>query len=164
MTGMLLATSANDRPTRDPGALRVVISGTVSDAHTWNLMFLHLLFEELGHSVTNLGPCVPPAELAERCRTEAPHLVVMSSVNGHGFIDGLTAIRAMRMHPRLASVPVVIGGKLGIAGPDDSGRVQELIVAGFDAVFEDGGSLSISSLRAFVGALSARSAAPIDAT
>src|SRR5689334_16258049 len=95
----------------DPG---VVVSGTASDSHTWNLVYLQLLLEELGRRVHNLGPCVPDDLLVERCTRLRPALVVLSSVNGHGATDGLRVIG--RLRARLPGTPIVIGGKLGIAG------------------------------------------------
>jgi methylaspartate mutase sigma subunit len=117
---------------------KVLLTGTVSDSHTWNLVFLQLFIEEQGLAVVNLGPCVPEELLVARCRAEAPDLVVVSSVNGHGCADGLAAIAALRAAPDLAGLPVVIGGKLGLDGRDDADRVTRLRDAGFDAVFDDG--------------------------
>jgi methylaspartate mutase sigma subunit len=132
--------------------LRVVVTATASDSHTWNLVFLQLLLEELGHRVLNLGPCVPDDLLVSACVEAEPDLVVVSSVNGHGYQDGLRAIDRLRREPALAAVPVVIGGKLGTAGRDGS-RSRELVAAGFDAVFEDGHQ--IASFRSFVRSLPA---------
>jgi methylaspartate mutase sigma subunit len=101
-----------------PRAKRVLLTTVSSDSHTWNLVFLQLLLEELGYRVTNLGACVPDAEIIERTRAERPDAVVVSSVNGHGHIDGRRLIRRLRADAdaALAAVPVMIGGKLGIQG------------------------------------------------
>jgi methylaspartate mutase sigma subunit len=68
-----------------PPALRdrgtVVVSGLASDAHTWNLVYLQLVIEELGYRVVNLGPCVPDDVLVEECRRIDPVLLVIGSVN-----------------------------------------------------------------------------------
>ncbi|WP_149828629.1 cobalamin-dependent protein [Streptomyces tailanensis] len=90
----------------------VVVTSMASDSHTWNLVFLQLLLEELGHDVVNLGPCVPDDLLVTRCAAIRPAFVVISSVNGHGCQDGLRVIRRLRSHPGLFAMPVVIGGKL----------------------------------------------------
>jgi methylaspartate mutase sigma subunit len=107
------------------------------DAHTWNLVYLQLLIEELGFHVVNLGACVPDELLAAQCRVWRPLLVVLSSVNGHGYQDGLRVIDRLRADRDLASVPVVIGGKLGLTGGERPERVEALLRAGFDAVFDD---------------------------
>ncbi|GAA2138649.1 cobalamin B12-binding domain-containing protein [Kitasatospora kazusensis] len=119
---------------------RIVLSTVSSDSHTWNLVFLQLLLEELGYEVVNLGSCVPDEVLVEAVRTHAPDSVVISSVNGHGHIDGLRVITALRAdrNPAVAGVPVMIGGKLGIRGAADSGLADELLAAGFNAVFTEG--------------------------
>jgi methylaspartate mutase sigma subunit len=117
---------------------RTVLLGTVSsDAHTWNLVFLQLLLEEAGHRVVNLGACVPQELFAAECLRHNPDLVVVSSVNGHGFTDGKQLAAAIRADGALAGVPMVIGGKLGVAGELTEAQVGELMAAGFDAVFDD---------------------------
>ncbi|MBQ1076209.1 cobalamin-dependent protein [Micromonospora sp. C31] len=123
-------------------ARKVLLTGTVSDSHTWNLVFLELFLTEQGYAVDNLGPCVPVELLVRRCRAYAPDLVVVSSVNGHGYADGLAAVTALRAEPDLADVPVVIGGNLGLDGRDDAHRRARLRAAGYQAVFDDGDLLA----------------------
>lgn len=134
-------------PARKTGT--VVVSGLASDAHTWNLVYLQLLIEELGHEVVNLGPCVPDALLMDACSRHRPELVVLSSVNGHGYQDGMRVIAALRARPELADTTVVIGGKLGIAGADPR-HAEHLLAAGFDAVYQD----TIEDVAAFRALLS----------
>ncbi|MFI9024320.1 cobalamin B12-binding domain-containing protein [Streptomyces sp. NPDC053560] len=116
----------------------VVVTTGASDSHTWNLVLLQLLIEELGYDVVNLGPCVPDDVLVSRCAEIRPDLIVFSSVNGHGCQDGLRAIKLLREAAETARTPAVIGGKLGTTGSEGSSYAQELAAAGFDAVFEDG--------------------------
>jgi methylaspartate mutase sigma subunit len=137
------------RPRRARCRRTVVVSGVASDAHTWNLVFLQLLIEELGYRVVNLGPCVPDEVLLGECRRLAPAMVVISSVNGHGHRDGLRVIEKLRGCGRLAATPIVIGGKLGISGPGNVEHVAALMAAGFDAVFEDGGA-AVADFRTFL--------------
>lgn len=119
---------------------RTVLLGTVSsDAHTWNLVFLQLLLEEAGHRVINLGACVPEELFVAECRRHRPDLVVVSTVNGHGYTDGLRLIAALQSDPALTDVPIVIGGKLGVRGQLAAAEVNRLLDAGFTAVFSEGG-------------------------
>ncbi|MFD5826752.1 cobalamin B12-binding domain-containing protein [Lentzea sp. NPDC060358] len=129
----------------------VLLSGTASDSHTWNLVYLQLLLEEQGYRVVNLGACVPPALLADECEAEQPDLVVLSSVNGHGYRDGERALAELRSRPGTAAVPVVIGGKLGTGGPEPL-RAERLRAAGFAEVFDD--DTAITRFLAFVAAQS----------
>ncbi len=129
----------------------IIVSSMASDAHTWNLVFLELLLEEFGHRVINLGACVPDDVLLAECELHRPDLVVLSSVNGHGYQEGLRVIETLREKSELAALPVIIGGKLGTAGPDPE-RTEALMGAGFDGVFEEG-SASLLSLRSFINAL-----------
>jgi methylaspartate mutase sigma subunit len=134
---------AEELPSQD-----VVVTSVASDSHTWNLVYLQLLLEELGHRVRNLGACVPDDLLVAECLRQRPDLVVVSTVNGHGIADGTRLIRRLRGHQELATVPVVIGGKLGISGPAGRERIAALRAAGFDAVFEDG--TTAATFREFV--------------
>ncbi|RZS32715.1 methylaspartate mutase sigma subunit [Herbihabitans rhizosphaerae] len=122
----------------------VVVTGLASDSHTWNLVYLQLLVEELGYDVVNLGPCVPDDLLVSECRDIQPALIVISSVNGHGFTDGMRVIDQLRAQEQLTATPVVIGGKLGVTGGESAQHIQDLVAAGYDAVFEDGADTTLS--------------------
>ena len=113
----------------------VIVAGTASDSHTWNLVFLELYCGERGYDVVNLGPCVPPELLVDECLRVRPRLVVISTVNGHGLVDGERAVAAIRERAELAGVPVVIGGKLTTGSVPD---LTALYRAGATAVFADG--------------------------
>jgi methylmalonyl-CoA mutase cobalamin-binding subunit len=102
----------------------------------WNLVFLQLLLEENGGQVVNLGACTPDELVMSECLRIRPDGLVISTVNGHGHIDGLRLIRKIRGHSGLASMKVVIGGKLGVHGSRHAGSRAELVANGFDAVFE----------------------------
>ena len=143
-------------PVSRPAAsgLSVVVTSVASDSHNWNLVYLQLALEELGHRVLNLGPCVPEELLVSECLRVRPDLVVVSSVNGHGLIDGMALIALIRACPELAGTPVVIGGKLGIAGPAGQQSRDRLRSAGFDAVFEDDSGMA--AFRRFTERLTTR--------
>jgi methylaspartate mutase sigma subunit len=140
--------------------LDVVVTGLSSDSHTWNLVYLQLLLEELGCRVTNLGGCAPDEMIVRECLSRRPDLVAVSSLNGHGWQDGRRLIAAVRQCPALTTIPVVIGGKLDATG-GVGGTAARLLAAGFDAVFEDADGLT--PFRSFVFTLAARSSVPIGA-
>ena len=131
--------------------LSVVLTSVSSDSHTWNLVVLQLVLEELGHQVHNLGACVPDELMISECLRLRPDLIVVSSVNGHGFHDGLRLIRQVRSRAELAGTPMVIGGKLGISGPGCDRSRAQLMAAGYGAVFEDGTGLT--AFQSYVGRL-----------
>lgn len=133
---------------RTPG-LDIVVTSLASDAHTWNLVYLQLMLEEFGHRVVNLGACVPDELLVAECARRSPDLVVVSSVNGHGFHDGARVVSALRARPELAGAAIVIGGKLGTDGVENArARAARLMTAGYDAVFEDG--TGMAAFRTFL--------------
>jgi methylaspartate mutase sigma subunit len=131
--------------------LDVVVTSLSSDAHTWNLIYLQLLLEEMGCTVTNLGATTPDEVILARCEALRPDLVVISSLNGHGCQDGVRLIERIRANPGLADLPVVIGGRLDTTAGADGMTTKRLLAAGFDAVFEDG--RGITSFRTLVGGL-----------
>ncbi|MET4926839.1 cobalamin-dependent protein [Streptomyces sp. PSRA5] len=137
--------------------MKILLSGTASDSHTWNLVYLELFLEELGHEVTALGPCVSPELLTAACRRHSPDVVVLSSVNGHGYRDGLAAVHRLRAKPATAGLPVVIGGKLGVAGCRQEAEVARLLGAGCDAVLADD---DLDVLRDFLAARARSLATP----
>ncbi|MFI8519427.1 cobalamin B12-binding domain-containing protein [Streptomyces sp. NPDC085481] len=131
--------SARPQPLRSTEtSRRVLLTTGSSDAHTWNLVHLQLFLEEHGHSVLNLGPCVPEQLLVDTARMTSPDLVVLSSVNGHGHQDGLRAARALRGNSDTREIPMVIGGLLGISPEGAEQRTAELLEAGYDEVYSDG--------------------------
>ncbi|OXM45950.1 cobalamin B12-binding domain-containing protein [Amycolatopsis alba] len=144
------------QPALPDAGLDVIVTGLSSDAHTWNLVYLELLLEELGCRVRNLGACVPDATIVRECVLQRPDLVVISSVNGHGCRDGVRLMDAFRAQQALVTTPVVIGGKLDVVGGSNAAR---LMAAGFDAVFEDSGGLS--PFRTFIHTLSVRTGVPL---
>ncbi|MET7685506.1 cobalamin B12-binding domain-containing protein [Streptomyces sp. NPDC005423] len=154
--------SGDTLPRRGPGGAvaarssrgTVIVTSLASDSHTWNLVFLQLLIEECGYTVVNLGPCVPDDVLVAECQALEPDMVVISSVNGHGYQDGLRVIGRLRASGPSAATPVVIGGKLGTDNAEGAVRAAELTAAGFDAVFEDGQD-PVGAFRGFLAALPA---------
>ncbi|MEV4051955.1 cobalamin-dependent protein [Amycolatopsis sp. NPDC049688] len=137
--------------TRANRGLDVVVSGTASDSHTWNLLYLQLFLTERGHRVVNVGACVPDRLLVAECRRHGPQLIVLSSVNGHGFTDGARVIGPLRRVPELAGTAIVIGGKLGTGDQDGERAIGELLALGFDAVFHRPDSMA--PFEAFLGSL-----------
>ncbi|MGQ4389089.1 cobalamin B12-binding domain-containing protein [Streptomyces sp. SAS_270] len=160
MSGPALpAPGQGGQPVRAKGT--VIVTSLASDSHTWNLVFLQLLIEECGYEVVNLGPCVPDDLLVSECHALEPDMVVISSVNGHGYQDGLRVIGQLRALAPLAATPIVIGGKLGTDGDQMAARAAELTAAGFDSVFEDGQD-PVSAFRGFLSALPPPEQAALD--
>jgi len=127
---------------------RAVVSTVPSDSHMWNLVFLELLLREGGVDVTNLGACTPTELVVETCLTVRPDLLVVSSVNGHGYAEGHRLIAAIREEPELESLPAVIGGMLGVLVIEDAASAASLVEAGYSAVFAD--SDRVPALRRYL--------------
>ncbi|MEU8269172.1 cobalamin B12-binding domain-containing protein [Sphaerisporangium sp. NPDC049002] len=111
-----------------------VLSSTPSDSHTWNLLYVQLLMEENGWTVTNLGACAPVAMLLDESLRRVPDMIVISTVNGHGAQEARQVIAALRAEPSLSRVPVALGGKLCVSEDREQAVVGELAAAGYDAV------------------------------
>jgi methylmalonyl-CoA mutase cobalamin-binding subunit len=131
---------AGESPVSQPDAQlakskRAVIATVPSDSHMWNLVYIELVLRENGWDVNNLGACTPAELVVEACLAERPDMLVVSSVNGHGHIGGRKLIGQIRGRTELDYLPVVIGGKLGTLGANNSVFVEPLISAGYSAVF-----------------------------
>ncbi|WP_263144160.1 cobalamin-dependent protein [Pseudomonas sp. RIT-PI-AD] len=110
-----------------------VIATVESDSHMWNLVYLQLWLAEHGFAVKNLGSCTPVDDVLAALDRGRPNLLVISSVNGHGYAQGKALIRQVRrLHPDL---PCVIGGKLTTSEEGTLAVQQELVAAGFTEVF-----------------------------
>lgn len=136
---------------------RAIISSVSSDSHTWNLVFLQILLEENDFEVTNLGACVPPGMLTDRAVQLRPDLILISSVNGHGGLQGAAYVQELKARPELSTTPVVIGGKLGVAGEADRDLIPELLSSGFDGVFV--GDEAVTDFLRFVRTMTLAAAA-----
>ncbi|MFE3176923.1 cobalamin B12-binding domain-containing protein [Amycolatopsis sp. NPDC059090] len=134
----------------EPSGRTVIVSSMASDSHTWNLVYLELLVAELGFDVVNLGACVPDELLESECVSRRPSMLVLSSVNGHGYQDGLRVVQRLRALPGLRRLPIVIGGKLGTGGPLSDEQTAELLFAGFDGVFDE---QNVAAFRHFAATL-----------
>ncbi|WP_306361350.1 cobalamin B12-binding domain-containing protein [Nocardia sp. CC227C] len=112
---------------------RCVLCTVESDSHLWNLVYLQKLLEEYGARVRNLGTCTPTGEVIRALREDRPDLLVVSSVNGHGFHGARVLLSAV--HSDGLAVPCVVGGKLTTAVSDDDRVRRELLDAGYLDVF-----------------------------
>ncbi|MET0624908.1 MAG: cobalamin-dependent protein [Pyrinomonadaceae bacterium] len=127
---------------------RTIVSSVASDSHSWNLVFLQLWLEERGFEVRNLGNCVTADEIARACAASPPDVLVISSVNGHGAVEGFGVLEALKAVGRFASTRVVIGGKLSTSTEGLSELRRSLLEGGFDGVF-----VGPSAVAAFEGYL-----------
>lgn len=119
-----------------------------SDSHFWNLIFLQMHLEEAGWQVTNLGSCVPIETNARAAKSGDYDLIAVSTVNGHGYLEGVElgwelADLTFEKRPKL-----VIGGKLGLDHETEHEHAKSLAAAGFDAVFH--GPSAIPAFDAFL--------------
>jgi len=106
-----------------------------SDAHTWNLVYIETLLEEHGIEIINLGPCVPADMTIDAIEAHRPDGVIVSSVNGHGFLQGRELYRraAERLGDELPAM--LIGGKLSTNEESAAAIKRELTTLGFSGVF-----------------------------
>jgi methylaspartate mutase sigma subunit len=131
-----------------------VVATIPSDSHTWNLVFIELFLAEQGYTVTNLGCCTPFETVVQKCRELQPALLAISTINGHGVIDGTDLGRQIAALPTQIRPVAVVGGKLGLSGPCPPETVAALEAAGFHAVFDN--DRALEDFRAFLAKLEAR--------
>ena len=151
MTGALVSASHSLSLPEEGRRPKVVVTTVSSDAHTWNLVWLQMVLVEHGCNVTNLGPCVPDELVIATCLTCKPKLLVVSSVNGHGAIEGRRLMRRLRQTPGLEDIKAVIGGKLGISGELSQCEIRSLLEAGFNLVINDSNDPDLKQVKALIG-------------
>ncbi|MFB6456892.1 cobalamin B12-binding domain-containing protein [Chitinophaga sp. Hz27] len=106
-----------------------------SDSHQWNLVFIRLLLEENGFEVINLGPSVPYDLLTEACIKHQPDMLIVSTINGHGYIEGKELVKRVRELDCMREKPVFIGGKLSTDVSMSYLYAVELESAGFTKAY-----------------------------
>lgn len=116
--------------------VRTCLLATVkSDSHTWNLIYIQLLLEELGFNVLNLGPCVSPRDTIQAIKDNKPLFVVISSVNGHGWVEGESLYQLAASELMDSCPEFLIGGKLSVRESDEKEIVERLSEIGYSGVF-----------------------------
>ncbi len=140
-------------------AMRLAVLGTIpSDAHSWNLIFMEKFLREKGLEVLNLGPCTPIAEFVQVAVEAQPAMAVVSTVNGHGALEGLTLANAFRGHPLTAPIPLFLGGKCSSNAKLTPAQAKALREAGFTELFH--GQDSLERFKAWLPLTLAQEAFP----
>lgn len=121
--------------------LDIILTGTPSDSHTWNLIFMELFLQEHHCTIRNLGACVPIPHLQDTLKKLPCDLVVISSINGHLFQDAIKIISSLPRHGSPSLPPFVLGGKMGISQKDTAFQKRKLLKLGYDDVFVEKNSL-----------------------
>ncbi len=106
-----------------------------SDSHNWNLIYMQLLLEENGFNVINLGACTAYEVVEEKCMNIFPDILVVSTVNGHGYLEGKELIGKVRTIPSMEGTPAYIGGKLSTDKNMSYIYAMELEMAGYDKAY-----------------------------
>lgn len=143
---------------------KVLLTTIPSDSHGWNLVFMEMFLQEKGWPVLNLGTCVPFDMAVERCGEDAINLVVVSTVNGHGWMEGVELANRIQTAFGEQRPWLVIGGKLGVSAAEEEARAEKLRQAGYDAVFY--GPSALDEFTAFLDRnldSTTRTAAPMEA-
>lgn len=113
----------------------IILTTIPSDCHSWNLVFMDMFLKERGHQVINLGICVSYELVLQECRRYKPSLLVVSTVNGHGYMEGVELSRRLGTIKRLFGMRLVIGGKINTDQTQIEVHADILLRAGFDAVY-----------------------------
>lgn len=125
--------------------LKCLLSTVESDSHMWNLVYMQLFMEEQGMTVDNLGCCVPAQNVVSEMARQQPDMVVVSSVNGHGYFQGMELMQTIKNTGVQGNARVVIGGKLSILESENEVISEQLQQQGYDGVF-----VGANAIREFV--------------
>ncbi len=111
----------------------ILLATLPSDAHSWNLLFVHMLLAEHGLALDNLGVCTPLPVLLRACVQRHPRVVLISATNGHHAVEGM--LLAQHIHETLGSSRPALALAGDLTSPGRGHGFQDLLAAGFDAVF-----------------------------
>ncbi|NQZ11150.1 MAG: cobalamin B12-binding domain-containing protein [Algicola sp.] len=114
---------------------KALLTTIPSDSHGWNLIYMELLLKEQGYDVNNLGVCVPNDLVIDECEKNEPDLVVVSTVNGHGYMEGKQLARSLAKQKQRLGFELCIGGKLNTDPTKLAKQVENLKSSGFDGVY-----------------------------
>lgn len=112
-----------------------ILTTTPSDAHSWNLVFMEMFLRERGLRVINLGICVPYELVITESYRFNPCLIVVSTINGLGYIEGITLAKKLCFYKQTSGSKLVIGGKINVEPKQVQSHINDLLNAGFDAVY-----------------------------
>lgn len=127
--------------------LKALLTTIPSDSHQWNLVFMQLFLEENMVEVINLGPNVTYDLLETACTQHLPDLIIVSTVNGHGYIEGKELIRRIQQIDSMTGKPVFMGGKLSTDANLSYLYAMELEQAGYKKVYSTDQDLSDFALQ-----------------
>ncbi len=114
---------------------KAILTTIPSDAHSWNLIFMEMFLKEHGYNVINLGVCVSYEKVIKSCQRHRPEIVVVSTINGHGYFEGIELAEKLCFIKNSCKMKLVIGGKITTGQSQIDMWIDKLRIAGFDAVF-----------------------------
>lgn len=125
----------------------VILATIPSDSHCWNLVFMELLLIEQGFDVTNLGMCTPlKLILKHATENDYPSCIVISSVNGHAYIEAEKLILQLRKHLP-SDIPIFIGGKMSTDIRKNKLYSRKLEKLGFTKAYSEYDDISDLKIR-----------------
>ena len=121
---------------------KCLLTTVESDSHMWNLVYMQLFLEEHGYDTYNLGCCVSENETITAIKSQNPSLIVVSSVNGHGYVQGKSLVQKIKNEFGHCCPTIVIGGKLSTQISDNSTIHDDLLSRGYDGVFVNNSAIN----------------------
>jgi len=118
-----------------------ILATIPSDSHSWNLIFMEKFLIETGFATINLGVCVPYEDVLVNCATHKPDYLVISTINGHGYMEGVELAKIIRAEINLTNMKMVIGGNLYVGSRILGKHINGLYAAGYDGVYSSANSL-----------------------
>ncbi|QXI37880.1 hypothetical protein [Pseudomonas xantholysinigenes] len=117
---------------------------------------MEFLLSEANYQVHNMGPNTPMRDVVDWLKQHPCDLIVVSTVNGHGYLEGVELAQRIRDEGRFRG-SLCIGGK--ICTENDAPTLERyshtLLQAGFDAVFDDSDKNNFDRFQALLDNASA---------
>ncbi len=138
--------------------MKVMLGTIPSDSHSWNLVYMQLLLNELECDVTQLGICTPEHVYVDTLNSAQFDLIVLSSINGHGFSQGKSVAHYISKNFKGEIPPMVIGGKLTTDNNFTAWHDSKMKQQGFSKVYYNEHAISdfIRDIESLFNAVSTR--------
>lgn len=138
---------------------RALLTALPSDTQSWPLVFIQRFLEDMGYDVECLGPAPSYDDILEACRKNTPSLLVVSSLAGQAYMEGVELARRLRFLSDRKEMKLVGGGKLGTEREVEAFYAGELRNAGFDGVYS--GPKGVEGFLAFLDRQVSDTAVPL---
>ena len=134
------------------GQITLILGVIGADVHAVGNKILNFVFTKAGFNVINLGVMVSQKEFVEAAVESDAHVIIVSSMYGHGEID-CKGLREKCDEAGLENIKLYVGGNI-VVGKQDFDQVEKTFLSmGYNRVYPPGSDpvIAIEHIKADLG-------------